>query len=88
MGLPTLADIARDMDPRSNVARIVDLLSAQYEITSDLIWSYGNLPTGRRWRRRTGAEWRAYLSGRLHRRAIERQLARRYVLKRPAYGVS
>lgn len=51
--LPTLADLAKRMDPDGTMATIVELLAKQNEILDDILWVEGNLPTGHRTTLRT-----------------------------------
>lgn len=51
--LPTMADLAKRMDPDGMMAAIVELLAKQNEILDDIPWMEGNLPTGHRTTLRT-----------------------------------
>jgi len=43
---PTLADVARRLDPTGKIARIAEILNQYNEILDDIPWIEGNLPTG------------------------------------------
>lgn len=63
---PTLADVAKRLDPDGNVATIVELLNETNEILDDMTWIEGNLPTGHRTTVRTGLPeptWRKLYGG-------------------------
>lgn len=63
---PTLADVAKRLDPNGNVAKIVEILSQTNEILFDMPWLEGNLPTGHKTTVRTGIPaptWRKIYSG-------------------------
>lgn len=45
---PTLADWSKVVDPDGNIAQVIELLSQMNEITDDMVWTEGNLPTGHR----------------------------------------
>lgn len=51
---PTLADVAKTLDPCGSVAKIIEILNQRNEILDDLTWTEGNLPTGHRTTIRTG----------------------------------
>ena len=58
---PTLADIAKRLDPDGTIADIVELLAETNEVLADMTFVEGNLPTGHRTTVRTGlpdATWR------------------------------
>ena len=58
---PTLADIAKRLDPDGTIADIVELLAETNEVLADMTFVEGNLPTGHRTTIRTGlpeATWR------------------------------
>lgn len=58
---PTLADIAKRLDPDGTIADIVELLASTNEVLADMTFVEGNLPTGHRTTVRTGlpdATWR------------------------------
>lgn len=58
---PTLADVAKRLDPNGKVDAIVELLAETNEILEDMTFIEGNLPTGHRTTIRTGlpaAAWR------------------------------
>lgn len=63
---PTLADIAKRLDPDGKVPTIVELLSQTNEVLADMVWKEGNLPTGHRTTIRTGlptVAWRLLNQG-------------------------
>ena len=51
---PTLADVAKSLDPDGSVAKVVEILSKTNEILLDMPWVEGNLPTGHRTTIRSG----------------------------------
>lgn len=51
---PTLADVAKRLDPNGNIADVVELLAQTNEAIRDMGWVEGNLPTGHRTTVRTG----------------------------------
>jgi hypothetical protein len=51
---PTLADVAKRMDPDGKISTIVELLSQTNPLLEDMSWIEGNLPTGHRTTVRTG----------------------------------
>lgn len=51
---PTLADVAKRMDPEGKIDMIVELLAEQNEVIMDATWIEGNLPTGHKTTVRTG----------------------------------
>ena len=58
---PTLADVAKRLDPDGKIADIVELLAETNEVLADMTFVEGNLPTGHRTTIRTGlpeATWR------------------------------
>ena len=58
---PTLADVAKRLDPDGKIADIVELLAETNEVLTDMTFVEGNLPTGHRTTVRTGlpdATWR------------------------------
>ena len=58
---PTLADVAKRLDPDGTIADIVELLAETNEVLADMTFVEGNLPTGHRTTIRTGlpeATWR------------------------------
>ena len=58
---PTLADVAKRLDPDGKIADIVELLAETNEVLADMTFVEGNLPTGHRTTVRTGlpdATWR------------------------------
>ena len=62
----TLADWAKRLDPDGKVPAIVELLSQNNEILSDMLFIEGNLPTGHRTTVRTGlptVAWRLLNQG-------------------------
>lgn len=63
---PTLADLAKRLDPDGSIAAIVEILNLQNEILADMPWLEGNLPTGHRTTVRTGIPaptWRKLYGG-------------------------
>ena len=42
---PTLADVARRLDPNGRIARMAEILNQYNEILDDIPWIEGNLPT-------------------------------------------
>lgn len=63
---PTLLDVAKRLDPDGKVAQIVELLNQTNEITEDMVFMEGNLPTGHRTTIRTGLPtptWRKLYGG-------------------------
>lgn len=63
---PTLADVAKTLDPDGKIATIVELLNETNEVLDDMTWIEGNLPTGHRTTVRTGLPaptWRKMYSG-------------------------
>lgn len=63
---PTLADVAKRMDPDGKVATVAELLSQSNEILSDCYVKEGNLPTGDQVTIRTGLPavyWRSLNQG-------------------------
>lgn len=63
---PTLADVAKRLDPDGKVAMIVEILNQTNEILDDMVWIEGNLPTGHRTTIRTGIPaptWRKLYGG-------------------------
>lgn len=62
----TLADFAKSLDPNGRVATVIELLSQQNDILTDMLWKEGNLPTGERTTVRTGlptVAWRLLNQG-------------------------
>lgn len=51
---PTLADVAKRLDPGGKIDKIVELLNQQNEMLADITWIEGNLPTGHKTTVRTG----------------------------------
>ncbi len=45
---PTLADWSKVVDPSGQIAKVIELLSQMNEVTDDMVWTEGNLPTGHR----------------------------------------
>ncbi len=45
---PTLADLAKRLDPKGKIDRIVEILSTEEEVLDDMVVIEGNLPTGHR----------------------------------------
>ncbi|MFA7504285.1 MAG: major capsid protein [Burkholderiaceae bacterium] len=63
---PTLADVAKRLDPDGKIAAIVEILNETNEILFDMPWIEGNLPTGHRSTIRTGIPeptWRKLYGG-------------------------
>lgn len=63
---PTLADVAKRLDPGGKVDTVVELLNETNEILDDMTFIEGNLATGHRTTIRTGlpqATWRKLYSG-------------------------
>lgn len=62
----TLADWAKRLDPDGKTSDVVELLSQDNEILTDMLWKEGNLPTGHRLTVRTGlpaVAWRLLNKG-------------------------
>lgn len=63
---PTMADVAKRLDPNGQIAKIVELLSQNNGILEDMTAIEGNLPTGHRTTVRTGIPtptWRKLYGG-------------------------
>jgi hypothetical protein len=63
---PTLADVAKRLDPDGKISTIVEMLSQTNEILDDMVWLEGNLPTGHKTTVRTGLPtptWRKLYGG-------------------------
>jgi hypothetical protein len=63
---PTLADLAKRMDPDNKIASIVEILNQTNEVLPEMSWQEGNLPTGHRTTMRTGIPtptWRKLNAG-------------------------
>ncbi len=63
---PTLADLAKRMDPDGKIDQIVEILNQTNEILDQMTWIEGNLPTGHRSTIRTGLPqptWRKLYGG-------------------------
>lgn len=63
---PTLADVAKRLDPDGKLAMIVEILNQTNEVLDDMPWMEGNLPTGHRTTVRTGIPaptWRKLYGG-------------------------
>ncbi len=63
---PTLADLAKRLDPDGKIAMIVEILNETNEVLEDMPWIEGNLPTGHRSTIRTGIPdptWRKLYGG-------------------------
>ncbi len=63
---PTLADLAKRMDPDGKIDQIVEILNQTNEILDQMVWIEGNLPTGHRSTIRTGLPqptWRKLYGG-------------------------
>ncbi len=63
---PTLADVAKRLDPDGQIDQIVEMLNQTNEILDDMTWIEGNLPTGHKTTVRTGLPtptWRKLYGG-------------------------
>lgn len=63
---PTLADLAKRLDPDGQMAAIVEILNQTNEVLHDIPWMEGNLPTGHRTTIRSGIPaptWRRLYGG-------------------------
>lgn len=63
---PTLAEVAKRLDPDGRIAMIVEILNQVNEVLDDMPWLEGNLPTGHRTTVRTGIPaptWRKLYGG-------------------------
>ncbi|MEO0035624.1 MAG: Burkholderia phage vB BmuP [Pseudomonadota bacterium] len=63
---PTLADLAKALDPDGSIAQVVEILSQVNEILDDMTFIEGNLPTGHRTTIRAGLPqptWRKLYGG-------------------------
>lgn len=63
---PTLADVARRLDPNGRIARMAEILNQYNEILDDIPWIEGNLPTGHKTTLRAqipSATWRLLNQG-------------------------
>ncbi len=63
---PTLADLAKRMDPDGKIDQIVEILNQTNEVLDQMTWIEGNLPTGHRSTIRTGLPqptWRKLYGG-------------------------
>jgi hypothetical protein len=63
---PTLADLAKRLDPDGKIAQIAEMLNQTNEVLDDMGWIEGNLPTGHRTTIRTGLPgptWRELYGG-------------------------
>ncbi len=63
---PTLADLAKRLDPDGKVSAVVEILNETNEILDDMTWIEGNLPTGHRTTIRSGLPtptWRKLYGG-------------------------
>lgn len=63
---PTLADVAKRLDPQGNVDTVVEILNLTNDILDDATFIEGNLPTGHRTTVRTGIPaptWRKLYGG-------------------------
>src|SRR3982750_855776 len=64
--VPTMADLAKRMDPNGSIAAVAELLAQSNEILDDLPWIEGNLPVGHRTTLRTSLPtvyWRRFNQG-------------------------
>lgn len=65
-GLPTFADVAKQLDPNGKTAKVANLMSQTNEILEDAVFMEGNLPTGHRVTIETALPpvyWRSYNMG-------------------------
>ena len=63
---PTLADIAKGLDPDGSIAQVIEMLNQTNEILQDATYIEGNLPTGHRSTIRSGLPaptWRKLYGG-------------------------
>ncbi|MGL4396619.1 MAG: major capsid protein [Hyphomicrobium sp.] len=63
---PTLADVAKRLDPDGKISKIVEIMNQTNEVLDDMPWLEGNLPTGHRTTIRTGIPaptWRKLYGG-------------------------
>ncbi len=63
---PTLADLAKRLDPDGKIDQIVEILNQTNEVLDQMTWIEGNLPTGHRSTIRTGLPqptWRKLYGG-------------------------
>lgn len=63
---PTMADVAKALDPDGKLAKVVEMMNQTNEILDDMPWIEGNLPTGHRTTIRTGLPqptWRKLYGG-------------------------
>lgn len=63
---PTLADVAKRLDPNGKIDMIVEILNQTNEVLDDMVFQEGNLPTGHRSSIRTGLPtptWRKLYGG-------------------------
>jgi len=63
---PTLADLAKRLDPDGKIDQIVEILNQTNEVLDQMVWIEGNLPTGHRSTIRTGLPqptWRKLYGG-------------------------
>lgn len=51
---PTLADFAARLDPKGNIAQIIEILNQSNPLLDDIPWVEGNLPTGHKTTIRSG----------------------------------
>jgi hypothetical protein len=63
---PTLADVAKRLDPNGNIADVVEILNETNEVLTDMVWLEANERTGHRTTIRTGlpqGTWRKLYGG-------------------------
>ncbi len=63
---PDPADWSKVLDPNGGIAQVISLLSQMNEITDDMVWNEGNLPTGHRTSVQTSlptGTWRRFNEG-------------------------
>jgi major capsid protein gp7 len=63
---PTLLDLKNTMDPKGNIAQIVEILNETNEVLDDMVFIEGNLPTGHQTTVRAGIPtptWRKLYGG-------------------------
>lgn len=64
--LPTIADVARRLDPKGAIDNICEALMQRVALLKDAVWLPGNLPTGHKYTSRTGLPsvgWRRFNQG-------------------------
>lgn len=73
----TLADWAKEVDPKGKIAKTAELLSQTNEVLEDALWKEGNLPTGEQTTIRTGlptSYWRLMNQGTPNSKATSAQV--------------